>query len=82
MKTIRENVDTDTEEMEVDSPLNEMDVDQNDVNNTKEHSTFQASIIRRSESSGTAINAWVLLLLYFCVLSTCTCMIVISKWET
>ena len=57
MKTIRKNVDTDSEEMEVESPLNETDVDQNDVNNTKEHANFQASIEWRSESSGTAINA-------------------------
>ena len=57
LKTIRENVDTDSEEMEVESPLNETDVDQNDVNNTKEHANFQASIEWRSESSGTAINA-------------------------
>ena len=51
MKTIKENVDTDTEEMEVESPP---DVDQNDANNAKEHATFQASIKWRSESPGTA----------------------------
>ena len=51
MKTIKENDDTDTEEMEVESPP---DVDQSDANNTKEHATFQASIKWRSESPGTA----------------------------
>ena len=51
LKTIKENVDTDTEEMEVESPP---DVDQNDANNAKEHATFQASIKWISESPGTA----------------------------